>query len=177
VFAVVISGAPGAGKSATLMALSDALVDAKIAHAAIDVDEVAWAYPFPDDGARIDCLGAAWQAHRGAGHDLVLVGEVVESPEMLRMLLEAVCADDHLLVRLVAGHETLRERIVAREPPGWSGLDHLLGLTERSSAFAGLDGTHVVVSTDELGPGEVAERIRSACPGRLGGGEPERLGG
>jgi hypothetical protein len=151
------------------MALSDALADARTAHAAIDVDEVAWAYPYPDDGERIECLRAAWQAHRRAGHDLVLVGEVVESPEMLRDVLEAVGTENHLLVRLVAGHGTLRDRIVAREPPGWSGLDHLLGLAERSAAFAGLDGTHVVANTDELGPAEVAERIRSACPDRLGG--------
>ncbi len=52
-FAVVISGAPGSGKTATLTALADALAGAEIAYAVIDVDEVAWAYPFPDDAGRL----------------------------------------------------------------------------------------------------------------------------
>jgi hypothetical protein len=169
VFAVVISGAPGSGKTATLTALADALAGAEIPFAAIDVDEVAWAYPFPDDAQRLEYLGGAWQAHRRAGQELVLVGEVVETPEALRMLLEAVGAEDHLLVRLEAGLPTLRERIVAREPPGWFGLDHLLGLAEQSAAFTGLDGTHLVLNTDELRHEEVAERIRAARPDRLGG--------
>ena len=85
------------------------------------------------------------------------------------MLLEAVGAEDHLLVRLEAALPTLRERIVAREPPDWSGLDHLLGLAEQSAAFTGLDGAHLVLNTEELRPEEIAERIRAACPDRLGG--------
>jgi len=169
VFAVVISGAPGSGKTATLTALADALAGAEIAHAAIDVDEVAWAYPHPDDAGRFEYLCGAWQAHRRAGQELVLVGEVVETPEALRMLLEAVDAEDHLLVRLDAALPTLRGRITSREPADWFGLDHLLGLAEQSAAFTGLDGTHLVVNTEELRPEEVAERIRAARPDRLGG--------
>ena len=168
-FAVVISGAPGSGKTATLTALADALAGAEIPFAAIDVDEVAWAYPFPDDADRFGYLGGAWQAHRRAGQELVLVGEVVETPEALRMLLAAVDAEDHLLVRLEAALPTLRGRITSREPADWFGLDHLLGLAEQSAAFTGLDGTQLVVNTEELRPEEVAERIRAARPDRLGG--------
>jgi hypothetical protein len=169
VFAVVISGAPASGKTATLTALADALAGAEVAFAAIDVDEVAWAYPFPDDEQRLEYLCGAWQAHRRAGQELVLVGEVVETPEALRMLLDAVGAEDHLLVRLEAGLPTLRERIVAREPADWFGLDYILGLVEQSAAFKGLEDTHLVLNTEELGPREAAERIRAACPDRLGG--------
>ena len=46
-FAVVVTGPPGAGKTACLTALTDALVDDEVAHASLDMDEVAWAYPFP----------------------------------------------------------------------------------------------------------------------------------
>ena len=63
-FAVVVTGPPGAGRRPCLTALTDALVDDEIAHAAIDVDEVAWAYPFPDDDERIALLRRAWEAHR-----------------------------------------------------------------------------------------------------------------
>ena len=169
-FAVVVTGAPGAGKTAALIGLADALIDDQIAHAAVDVDEVAWAYPFPDLDGRCNRLAAAWGAHREAGHDLLLVGEVVESNDHLAQILGSVGADDHLLVLLEAAPETMRERIVAREPPGWSGLDHLLGEVERYAAsLPHLDGVHVVCNTEQLAPHEVTARIRAARPNLLGG--------
>jgi len=170
VFAVVVTGAPGAGKTAALIGLADALIDDQIAHAAVDVDEVAWAYPFPDLDARCARLAAAWGAHREAGHDLLLVGEVVESNDHLAQILGSVGADDHLLVLLEAAPATMRDRIVAREPPGWSGLDHLLGEVERYAvSLPQLDGVHVVCNTEQLAPDEVTARIRAARPDLLGG--------
>lgn len=169
-FAVVVTGAPGAGKTAALIGLADALIDDQIAHAAVDVDEVAWAYPFPDLDGRCARLAAAWGAHREAGHDLLLVGEVVESNDHLAQILGSIGADDHLLVLLEAAPATMRERIAAREPPGWSGLDHLLGEVERYAAsLPQLDGVHVVCNTEQLPPDEVTARIRAERPDLLGG--------
>jgi hypothetical protein len=165
-------GDRGAGgrQTASLIGLADALIDDQIAHAAIDVDEVAWAYPFPYLDGRCARLVASWAAHREAGHDLLLVGEVIESSEHLAQILDAVGADDHLLVLLEATPSTMRERIVAREPPGWSGLEHLLGEVERYAAsLPRLDGVHVVCNTEQLTPDEVAVRIRATRPDRLGG--------
>ena len=169
-FAVVVTGAPGAGKTASLIGLADALIDDEIAHAAIDVDEVAWAYPFPDLDGRCARLSALWAAHRDAGHDLLLVGEVVESNDHLAQILGTVGADDHLLVLLEAPPATMRERIVEREPPGWSGLEPLLGQVDRYAAsLPQLDGIHVTCDTEELPPDEVAARIRAVRPDLLGG--------
>jgi hypothetical protein len=165
VFAVIVTGAPGAGKTASLLALADALIDAEVAHAAGDVDELAWAYPYPDLAGRCDHLRAWAGSHREAGLDLLVVGEVIESEPDLGDVLAAVGADDHLLVRLVAPAATMRERIVAREPAGWSGLERLLAEVEPlSGALEALDGVHLTLDTLELGPGEVAERIRAARP-------------
>jgi hypothetical protein len=170
VFAVVITGAPGAGKTTYLTALTDALIDDKIAHAVIDADEVSWAYPFPDLRGRTEYLAHAWAAHRERGHDLALLGEVIESREHLRELLDAVGADDHLLVRLTAPYALLRQRILAREPPGWSGLDHLLDETERWVEVIGaLDGVHLTIDTMRTGPPQAAASIRSERPEKLGG--------
>jgi broad-specificity NMP kinase len=170
VFAVVVTGPPGAGKTACLTALTDALVDDRIAHAAIDVDEVAWAYPFPSTGERAALLAGAWDAHRRAGHELLLLAEVVESNAHLADLLGAVGADDHLLVRLDARPQTMQERIVAREPPGWSGLEHLLGEVQRYAiSLAELDGVQLALDTEELGPEEAAARIRSERADKLAG--------
>jgi len=170
VFAVLINGAPGAGKTACLMALSDALVKDEIGHAVIDVDEVAWAYPYPSDAARLALLGTSWEAHRRAGHKLLLVGEVVESTDALGELLASVGADDHLHVRLEAPPRTLRRRILEREPPGWSGLEYLLNEMERwAVVLKDLDGVHLALDTDALSPGECAARIRAERPDTLSG--------
>jgi broad-specificity NMP kinase len=170
VFAVVVTGPPGAGKTACLTALTDALIDDQIAHAGVDVDEVAWAYPFPSDEQRLALLGNAWDAHRRAGHELLLAAEVVETDAHLGRLLEAVGADDHLLVRLEARPATMHERIVAREPPGWSGLQHLLAEMERYAvSLTELDGVHVTLDSERLSPEEEAARIRSERPDVLAG--------
>jgi predicted kinase len=173
VFAVLVTGPPGAGKTACLMDLADALAVDRIAHAAIDMDEVSWAYPYPDTGQRAGYLRAVWAAHREDGHDLVLVAEVVESSEQLAELLAAVGADDHLLVRLEASPATMRERIVEREPPGWSGLEHLLAEVDPLAVSqAELEGVHLMLDSERLAPPELAAHIRAARPDALGGPVP-----
>jgi chloramphenicol 3-O-phosphotransferase len=170
VFAVVINGAPGAGKTACLMALSDALVKDEIGHAVIDVDEVAWAYPYPSNAERFALLCASWEAHRRAGHELLLVGEVVESNAELSELLATLGASDHLHVRLEAPPALLRKRILERDPPGWSGLEYLLKEMERwAVVLKELDGVHLALDTEALNPDECAARIRAERPERLGG--------
>jgi energy-coupling factor transporter ATP-binding protein EcfA2 len=170
VLAVLITGPPGAGKTTYLTALTDVLADDGVAHAAIDADEVSWAYPYPDLAARTEYIGAAWSAHRERGHDLLLLGEVLESPEHLARLLAAVGADDHLLVRLTAPYMLLRQRILEREPPEWSGTEHLLEETrtwaERGDA---LEAAHLTIDTVRTGPLEAAGRVRAERPGELGG--------
>jgi broad-specificity NMP kinase len=170
VFAVLITGAAGAGKTVCLTALSDALVPDEVAHAAIDADEVAWAYPFPKLDERCALLGAACDAHRRAGHELVLVAEVVESASHLADVLAVLRADDHLLVLLDARPETLRDRIVAREPPGWHSLEYLLAETEGwAVSLKELDGVHLTLDTESLAPEEIAARIRAERADILGG--------
>jgi hypothetical protein len=170
VFAVVVTAAPGGGKTTYLTALTDALVDDRVAHAVIDTDDVAWAYPYPDLGERVEYVRHACTAYRERGHDLLLLGEVVESADHLAGLLSAVHADDHLLVRLTAPYMLLRQRILAREPAEWSGTDHLLEETKRWVRLVDeLEAAHVTIDSVRTGPAEAAERIRAARPDKLGG--------
>jgi hypothetical protein len=162
VFAVIITGAAGSGKTATLVGLHDALADSGVAHAAVDVDDVAWAFPYPDDATRLEALRDCCASHRRRGASLFLVAEVVETPAALRDLLDAVGAEEHLLVRLVASPAVRRERIIAREPSGWSGLERLLALSD--DHIDGL-GEGLVLDTERCGPQELGERIRAALPG------------
>ena len=82
----------------------------------------------------------------------------------------AVKADEHLLVRLEAPRALLRQRILAREPTDWSGLDYLLEQTEHwAVAVEQLDGVHLTVDSARMGPNEIAARIRAERPDKLGG--------
>jgi hypothetical protein len=158
-----VDGPPGSGKTVTLTALSDALIGDRIAHAAVDVDEVAWAYPFPSLAGRCEHLRAWCAPHVRAGRDLLVVSEVIESAAHLGDVLAALGADEHLLVRLGAAPDTLRRRIVAREPPGWWGLAFLLEEAGRLAGTLGaLDGVHLVLDTERMEPPEITERIRAA---------------
>jgi hypothetical protein len=168
VFAVVLTGPPGAGKTVTLTGLSDALVKDGVAHSAVDVDEVAWSYPFPGLSQRCEHLRAWSCSHRRAGRDLLLVAEVIESPGHLIDVLAAVGADDHLLVRLDAPLATLRQRIIAREPPCWSGLEYLLRATPRlQDSLAQLDGVHLVISSEQANLADIIGQIRRARPDKI----------
>ena len=152
----------------TLTALSDALVEDGVAHSAVDVDEIAWAYPFPDLAQRCEHLRGWSESHRRAGHHVLLVAEVIESPGHLVDVLAAVGADDHLLVRLDAALATLRQRIIAREPPGWSSLDHLLEETPRlQDGLAQLSGVHLAISSERVTLPEIVDQIRSARPDKI----------
>ena len=169
-FAVVITGAAGVGKTTYLTALTDVLADDEIAHAAIDTDDVSWAYPYPDLEGRTEYIRRAWEAHRDRGHELLLLGEVVESAEHRARLLAAVGTDDHLLVRLTAPYMLLRQRILAREPIEWSGTEYLLEETRRwKDGIDALDDVHLTIDTVRTGPLEAAARIRAERPDKLGG--------
>jgi hypothetical protein len=169
VFVVLITGAAGSGKTTYLTALTDVLAGDEIPHAAVDADDVSWAYPYPDLDARVDYLGRATAAYRNHGHELLLVVEVVESDEHLAQLLAAVGAADHLLVKLTAPYMLLRQRILAREPVGWAGLDYLMEETKRWARFIDELDAHLTIDTVRTAPLHAAAEIRAARRDKLGG--------
>lgn len=163
-YALLITGPPGSGKSRTLEALSDRLHDQDIAHACLDADALSWAHPAVSSEAHTRHIAALSSLYRDEGYDLLLVAAAIASATERDVLIEALGADDCFTVRLDASDETLRDRIVAREPAGWSQLGRLLERAgEMSTVMASLDAD-LVLDTTRIGPAAAAERIGDACP-------------
>jgi AAA domain-containing protein len=168
VFGLVLVGPPGAGKSAVLEALSDLLVIDDIAHAMVETEWLTATHPPLDDARWFAHVQATCGLYRAQGQPLLLVAATVEGGADLRALLEAVGADEHVVVRLDASPDTLRQRILGREPAGWSGLEGLVAAAARlAPLIAGLDGIDLALSTDGQKPSAVATGIRDAFPTAL----------
>lgn len=165
---MLITGPPGAGKTSVLTALVDALSDDDVAHAGIEVEMLEWGHPALTDEQWTRHVGTMCKLYREAGHHLLLIAQTIETDDDLVTLLHAVGAEEHFLVRLEAQPATLVERIIQREPAGWSGLP---GLVEHAQELAvsmpALRGVDLVLSTEGQDPEAVAQRIRAARPDRL----------
>jgi energy-coupling factor transporter ATP-binding protein EcfA2 len=170
VFAVVVIGPPGSGKTSVLTALHDALAHSDVAHAVIEVEAIAWAHPPIGDPQSFRHLESMCRMHEAAGCQLIVVSATATSADYLTAVVAAVAADDYLVVRLEADPRTLRGRIIAREPAEWSGLPRLLdALDEIALASRSLEDVHLVCSTEDASPLAVAAQIRSALGPRWGG--------
>jgi hypothetical protein len=160
-FALVLTGPPGAGKTAVSDALSDALVLDDIRHAVIETEALTSAHPALGDEQWLAPVAAVCRLYRDFGYELLLVAVTVEADGDLRGVVDAIGCDEHVVVRLDAEPQTLRRRIMEREPEGWSGLDELVAASQRlGPVIAGLDGIALALSTEAERPAAVAERIR-----------------
>ena len=167
--AIVITGPPGAGKSAVLTALSDALSDDDIAHATVEVEALVWAHPAVTGEQRARHVAVVCGLYRDAGHELVLLADTLATDEDVAQLLAAVGSDEVFLVRLEARPATLVDRIGEREPASWSGLPKLVEHAhELAASMPELAGVDLVLATDGQRPEDVAARLRAAVPALAG---------
>jgi chloramphenicol 3-O-phosphotransferase len=167
VYAVVITGAPGSGKSSTLEALSDRLYEADVGHACIDADALAWAHPSLPPATHLRHVAALANLYREAWYELLLLAASVAGAEERSALAGAIAADAYFLVRLEAPEEVLHRRIRGREPAGWSQLDRLLDRASRMHRMIAMLEADLVIDTEAQSPAAAAREICLACP-RLG---------
>ncbi|PBC43612.1 hypothetical protein CJ178_20200 [Rhodococcus sp. ACPA4] len=163
VYVLLLTGPPGAGKSSVSTALHDRLGEAGVRNAMIEVDELERCYPPLGPERAIAHVEMLCTSYREVGYELLFLTATVEDDDYGRALLAATAADGHLLVRLEADPDTLRNRIIEREPANWAGLEQLV---EASRLLAGsmpsLIGVDLVLSTEGRDPESVADDVEAS---------------
>lgn len=158
--AVVITGPPGAGKSEVAASLHDALGEAGVDAALVECDEVERSHPPIGRDRSLEHLRMLAASYDEFGCALLLVTATLVDDEHRRAVLAATGAAETTLVALEADPQTLRDRILAREPAGWQGLPELLNASQRLAESIGdLSGVDLALSTEGEQPAAVAARI------------------
>src|SRR5215213_8464615 len=98
--ALVLTGAPGAGKSSVLEALSGLLEEAGVAHGALESEQLARGTPWLADEAVFAQLAAVCELQRAAGRRLFLVSATTETEAELTAVCEAIGAERTLVACL-----------------------------------------------------------------------------
>jgi predicted kinase len=162
-FALVLTGPPGSGKSEVASSLHDSLGVQDVDTALVEVDALERSHPPIDRERSISHLAMLTRSYRDLGSDLLVVTATLEDDQHREAALAAIEADGTMLVRLEADPETMRNRLL-------EGLPELLNASRRLAAsMEDLRGVDLVLSTEGEQPGAVAARLekalRSSWPG------------
>lgn len=161
--ALIITGAPGSGKSSVLDALSTLLEIDRVRFAAVESEQLARGYPWLLASEWVPQLAAVVALQKEVGRDTFLVVATAEDEGQLLAVVSAVDARPVLVVCLAAPPAIAAERVAAREPDSWPGkgalVDHARVLAQQIPAIPGVD---VVISTVNRAATDVAAEIRQA---------------
>jgi predicted kinase len=161
--AVVLTGAPGSGKSSVLQALTTLLENACIEHGAIESEQLAWGTPWLSDARVHEQLAVLCRMQRGYGRELFVVAATTETQADLRGLVAAIGAERTLVACLRAPGDVCATRVLAREPERWPGRDALaVHAREVAEVIPRLGGVDVVLDTDGRSAEAVAGELFEA---------------
>jgi shikimate kinase len=164
--AIVITGAPGAGKSTVLEAFTSLLDNDRVPFAAFETEQLAHGYPWLDEETAYEVVAVVVEALKVRGRSLFVVSATTETDAHIDALRAALAADETTVVCLTAAPETTSRRVFDREPPEWHGRDELVAhssvLARQIPALRGID-LHVV--NEDRDVRDVAAEIRSKTLG------------
>ena len=160
VAAVVLIGAPGAGKSSVLEGLATLHDIEAVEHGALEAEQLSLGRPLLPASDWVPQLAAVLSLQRGAGRRRFLISATVGSEEDLAAVRSATAADQLLVVCLRASSETVAARIDAREPDRWPGKAPLVTRARRlASSVPRLSGIDIVIETEHRDANDVAAEI------------------
>jgi hypothetical protein len=146
--AIVITGAPGAGKSSVLERLATLLEIEGVAFGALESEQLGWGSPWLYGHAWLAQVAAVMSLQREAGRRLFLIAATTETSAELAALHEAVSADRRITVLLQAPPDTVAARIRDREPDLWPGKPGLIThARELAMQMRALDGVDIRLSS------------------------------
>jgi broad-specificity NMP kinase len=133
VSAVILIGAPGAGKSSVLEELATLHDIEDIEHGAIEAESLSLGRPLLPASSWVTQLDAVLALQRQAGRQRFLITATCATAEELAGVKATTAAELLLVVCLSASPETVAARLEAREPGRWPGKAPLI---ERARRFA-----------------------------------------
>lgn len=170
--ALVLTGAPGAGKSTVLEMLTERLSAEGVEHGALESEQLAWGEPWLPLEVALRQLAAVCRLQREGGRRLFLIVATTETEEELQGVVAAIGAARTLVICLHVEPATAAARVAAREPDWWSGKADLVEhAAELAAVIPGLPGVDAVVSNEGRPAMDVAAQVRDALEahGLLGG--------
>jgi energy-coupling factor transporter ATP-binding protein EcfA2 len=145
--AVLITGAPGAGKSTVLEAVSGVLSERGVAHACFEREQLEWGEPWLAPEAALRVLATFCRALRDAGRTTFVVTATTETEAELQATLGAIGADRAAVVALEVPPDVAAARVAAREPDWWEGKAALVAHSrELAAAIPALPGVDFVMA-------------------------------
>ena len=167
--AIVITGAPGAGKSSVAEAFTTLLDNAGAEHGAIESEQLAWGTPWLEEEQMREQLAAVVRQQRGYGRRLFVVVATTETREEVDGLLGALGVARSLVVALRAPGDVCAARVLEREPERWAARESLAEhARELASVIPGLPGVDLVLDTDGRSADDVAAELYEAYGGWVG---------
>jgi broad-specificity NMP kinase len=164
---LVLTGAPGAGKTSVLEALTTLLEIEGTPYGAIECEQLAWGSPWLAPEHWIAQLAGVLALQRDAGRERFLVAATTETEAELRGVVAAIAAPRTLAICLRAAPATVAARIAEREPDAWPGKAALIAhAAELAGSIPRLGGIDMVIDTDGRDRLDVAREVRAALDQR-----------
>ncbi len=170
---LILHGSPGAGKSTMAQVASELLREADVAHAVIDVDQIALVYPTPGADFSLNNLRAIWPNYAAIPKLKVMIPTVIDDERELALLKEALPASRFMVCELTADRSVLEERVMKREPNHFwqQRLMAFVDLYHRRTDLQRIRS--FLVSTDSNSEAEAAQEVMTKA-GWLGPSRPVR---
>ncbi len=165
--AVVLTGAPGAGKSSVLEVLSTMLEVEGVSHGALETEQLARGLPWLSLDQWLPQLRAVLEIQKSLGRECFLVVATTETEPELCAVIDAIAADRVLVICLCVPSEVAARRVAEREPDAWPGkralIEHAHQLADQIPSIPQID---VIVRTDSRKVGEAAAEVRGLLSAR-----------